>query len=110
MDLVSDSTQGLKERVILDLFDQTRSEPLTTSEIVTEAECSRQTVSNELDALAAQGHLKTKEGGASEQVWWRPSQYGGRDESPEPTVTPDATAERKETGGSYSKAGLASGR
>ena len=47
-------------------------EPLTSSEIAEELDCSSQTARNRLNELSERGELKTKKVGARGQVWWLP--------------------------------------
>ncbi|CDK40734.1 GAF, PAS/PAC domain protein / Bacterio-opsin activator domain-containing protein [Halorubrum sp. DM2] len=46
--------------------------PVTTPEVAREFDCTKRTIYNRLDALVADGRLRTKKVGANSRVWWRP--------------------------------------
>ncbi|WP_224332778.1 helix-turn-helix domain-containing protein [Haloprofundus halobius] len=57
----------------LEIFDRPthRDEPLTTTEITAELDCSRRAVHKRLKKLVARGELRTKKVGSRGRIWWR---------------------------------------
>lgn len=76
--MTSMGTPGRSEiytaEAVLSVFNERADphEPLTSSEISEELDCSRQTAYNRLQELTEEGVLNTKKVGARSRVWWLP--------------------------------------
>ncbi|SIR93357.1 PAS domain S-box-containing protein [Haladaptatus litoreus] len=68
------TSSALSPARVLEVVDTLGSPgtPLTTPEVAAEFDCTDRTVYNKLEALVADGPLKTKKVGARGRVWWRP--------------------------------------
>jgi PAS domain S-box-containing protein len=61
-----------------------RCEPVTTTEVADELDCSRRTAYDRLERLVERGDVESKKVGARGRVWWRPAgEAGGLADGPD---------------------------
>lgn len=73
-DVEDRSTEEVPLSAVIEVFDQRRdvARPLTASDVMEVADCSRRTAHNKLNELVERGVLETRKVGSRSRVWWTP--------------------------------------